>query len=107
MDISESTAAATAAASKATGILKQEILSLSPFIAEVNLSACTGDKNCLAECEYYAITIHSSGKASIDPALCVGCGACVPVCNHNAINLHGFLLEQIEAEIEGFIKGVK
>ncbi len=110
MNIQESILAATAAAAKAANILVNEEIELSPFVAKVDPLKCSGTGQCIKECEYNAITLINTDdgqqRAVIDPSLCSGCGACVPACPSRAIELQGYALEQIEAQIEGMIKGV-
>ncbi len=110
MNIQESIITATAAAAKAANILTKEEIELSPFVAKVDPSKCNGAGRCVEECEYNAITFIGTDnelqKAVVDPSLCSGCGACVPVCPSRAIKLQGYDLDQIEAQVEGMIKGV-
>ena len=110
MSIQEAIIAATAAAGKAANILTKPEIELSPFVATVNLDKCEGTGRCVEECEYNAIELKDADggkKAVIDPSLCAGCGACVPVCPNNAITLQGYDIDQILAQVEGMIKGVK
>ncbi len=110
MNIQECVMATMAAASKATNILTKEEIEFSPFVAKVDYHKCTRTGRCVEECEYNAITLHNTSegktKAVIGPSLCSGCGACVPVCPNRAMILQECDLGQIEAQIEGMIKGV-
>ena len=107
-DITESTAAASAAAAKATALLNRGYVELDPFIAVVNPAKCIGCGDCLTACGYKGAITLEGGDATdqtgqvalINPALCKGCGACVSVCPTRAIDLNGWSLEQFEAMVD-------
>ena len=84
-------------------------MELDPFVAEVDLSQCTGTGACVEAClaEGALTLVDADGgrakrceRAQVNPALCLGCGACVAVCPENAINLQGWTLKQYEAMVE-------
>lgn len=108
MAIEESTAAASAAAVKASKLLTQDSLCLDPHVARVDLSRCDGTGLCVDECVYEgALSLVErtvDGKvlrqAEVNEALCKGCGACVAVCPHNAIDVVGSTLAQIYALVD-------
>jgi len=107
-DVGETCAAAGAAAVKAAAILTRGYVELDPFVAEVDLSKCTGTgacvQACLAEGALAMVEMDVEGRkvkrAQVNPALCLGCGACVAVCPENAINVQGWTLKQYEAMVD-------
>ena len=107
-DVGETCAAAGAAAVKAATILTRGFVALDPFVAQVDLSRCTGSGACVAAClGEGALTMvaqmvagQTVQRAQVNPALCLGCGACVAVCPENAINLQGWTLKQYEAMVD-------
>ena len=104
MDITECTAAASAAASKASALIAQGQVEMDPFIAQVNEEACTGCQTCLTVCPYDAVTCDASrGVARVSEALCTGCGTCAATCPSNAIQQCGFNDRQVRAEIEALL----
>lgn len=108
MNIQESCAAASAAASKVAVLLSKGFVELEPFVAHVDPERCQGSGECVQVCAYEdAITLATStvnGRqvkiAVVTPANCVGCGACVSVCPNRAISVQGWTLEQYEAMID-------
>ncbi|MHB9074852.1 MAG: CoB--CoM heterodisulfide reductase iron-sulfur subunit A family protein [Desulfobaccales bacterium] len=107
-DVGETCAAAAAAAVKSAAILTRGYVELDPFVAEVDLSRCTGTgacvEACLAEGALAMVEQVVDGqkvrRARVNPALCLGCGACVAVCPENAINVQGWTLKQYEAMVD-------
>lgn len=107
-DVGETCAAAGAAAVKSATILTRGFVELDPFIAEVDLSKCTGTGACVGAClAPGALTMveqmvdgQKVKRAQVNPALCIGCGACVAVCPANAINVQGWTLKQYEAMVD-------
>ena len=107
-DVGETCAAAGAAAVKAAAILTRGYVELDPFVAEVDLSQCTGTGACVDAClAEGALTMveqmvngQKVRRAQVNPALCLGCGACVAVCPENAINVQGWTLKQYEAMVD-------
>jgi heterodisulfide reductase subunit A len=103
-DVGETCAAAGAAAVKAATILTRGYVELDPFVAEVDLSKCTGTGACVEAClaEGALTMVEQEGRkvAQVNPALCLGCGACVAVCPENAINVQGWTLKQYEAMVD-------
>ncbi len=101
MDITEASAGAAAASSKAAIVLGKDHIELDPYVAFVTPEKCDGCQKCLPECSYVgAIVMNNEGKAEVNPALCKGCGACVAVCPPRALDLKGWSLEQIEAMVD-------
>jgi heterodisulfide reductase subunit A len=107
-DVGETCAAAAAAAVKSAAILTRGYVELDPFVAEVDLSKCTGTGACVRAClAEGALTMveqvvdgQKVQRAQVNPALCLGCGACVAVCPESAINVQGWTLKQYEAMVD-------
>jgi len=108
MNIQESCAAASAAASKVAVLLGQGSVELEPFVAHVDPERCDGNGQCVAVCAYedaisletIAVNGHQVQKAIVTPANCVGCGSCVSACPNRAIDVQGWTLNQYEAMID-------
>jgi heterodisulfide reductase subunit A len=94
MDITEATAAASAAAAKSMKILSKEYVFLNPFIAKVDAELCDGDGLCVKECSEANAIQLVNGKAVIDATLCKGCGTCVAVCPNYALEIQGWTIPQ-------------
>ena len=111
MNIQESCASASAAASKVVILLGQGLVELEPFVAWVNPQLCTGSGECVEVCSYEdAIaleTINDNGKqvtkAIVTPANCVGCGACVSACPNQAIDVQGWTVKQYESMVDAIV----
>jgi heterodisulfide reductase subunit A len=109
MNIQETLAAAGAAAVKAAAMFATEDVELNPYVAQVDLSLCRGEAQCVTQCDYEGalriIQIETDGamveRAEVNAGLCVGCVACVAVCPHRAIDLNGWRIEQFEAMVDG------
>lgn len=113
MNIEETLAAASAAASKASILLRRDAVELDPFVAEVDADQCIGCERCFGECAYTGalvaepatVNANAVKKARVNPGLCVGCGACVAVCPTRAIDLKGWTLQQFDAMVDGLVAG--
>jgi len=109
MNIQETLAAAGAAAVKAAAMFAKEDVELNPYVAAVDLSRCSGEAQCVTQCDYEGalkmVQVEVDGamveRAQVNAGLCVGCGACVAVCPHRAIDLNGWTLDQFEAMVDG------
>jgi heterodisulfide reductase subunit A len=100
MDITEATAAAAAAGSKAAAMITQGEVEMDPFIAKVNEDLCTGCRICLSVCPYDAISRdEEKGIAIISEKLCTGCGTCAASCPSNAIQQLGFNDAEVKSEV--------
>ncbi len=114
MNIQESCAAASAAASKVAVLLGQGKVELEPFVAWVNPELCDGSGECVKVCCYEdAITlgvVSVNGKeakqAFVTPANCAGCGACVSACPNRAIDVQGWTLNQYEDMVEALVADI-
>ncbi len=108
MNIQESVAAASAAASKVSTLLAAGEVKLDPFVAKVDLEKCDGIGACVDVCEYedaIAVeTIMVNGaevrQAVVSPANCSGCGNCVSACPNRAVDVQGWTLAQYEAMVD-------
>ncbi len=108
MDITESCAASSAAASKSSIILSKGYIELDPFVARVDPQRCEGEGKCVEECKFtHAISMverevdgRMIKQAEVNPALCRGCGMCVAVCPHRAIQVAGWELDQFESMVD-------
>jgi len=108
MDITEATAGAAAAASKAAALVKRGFIELDPFIAKVNEELCTGCQTCLNVCPFDAISRdEEKGIAVISEALCTGCGTCAAACPSNAIQQFGFNDAEVMSEVLALLGVVK
>jgi heterodisulfide reductase subunit A len=111
MDITEASASATAAASKAINILGKDTIELDPFIAKVNEDVCNTEKcnqECVSQCEYANAIYIEDNKAKVNPALCKGCGACVSVCPvDGAIDIQGYPIKAIEDMVDAIVQEVQ
>ena len=108
MNIQESVAAASAAASKVSTLLAVGEVKLDPFVAKVDLEKCNGTGTCVEVCEYEdAITVKTITldgvevqRAVVSPANCSGCGNCVSACPNRAVDVQGWTLAQYEAMVD-------
>jgi heterodisulfide reductase subunit A len=107
-DIPESVSQASAAASKALGLITHDKLTREPTIGIVNDLSCNGCFECRNVCAYGAIEEREirdrSGAlitvvAHINEGLCQGCGACAVTCRSKSIEVQGFRDDQLFAEI--------
>ena len=111
MDIGEACNAAQAASVKASALLTKGYVELDPYVAQVDLTRCTGKGFCAEVCPtegaLQMVDMIADGKkvrrAQVNPALCTGCGICVAVCPDNAIDVNGWKLDQYEAMVEAIV----
>ncbi len=115
-DIPETVAQASAAASKAIGLLVKDKLTCNPCVASADEMMCNGCSSCEKVCPYGAITYSDKEfrgpnrttlirrVASVNPAVCQGCGACTVACPSGAMDLKGFSTRQIMAEVDAICK---
>ncbi len=102
MDITESCAAAQAAAVKTTALLGKGFIELDPFVARVNPDLCRGSGECAKACPVEN-AIEMDKTAKVNPALCTGCGICTAVCPENAIDVNGWTLKQYEKMVDAIL----
>jgi heterodisulfide reductase subunit A len=114
MNIQESGAAASAAASKVAVLLGQGIVELEPFVAQVDPERCGGSGQCVEVCCYedaislqtFSLNGHKVQRAVVTPANCTGCGVCVSACPSRAIDVQGWTLGQYEAMVDAILADV-
>jgi len=104
--ISEATAQALAAASRATTFLGQPFLKLSAVTAVVNQDKCAACLVCVRSCPYDVPRINEDGVSEIDEALCHGCGVCAAECPAKAIELNWYEDDQILCKVDALLEGV-
>lgn len=102
MDITEATAAASAAAVKASILLSTGEVSLEPFVSTVNKDECAKCLTCARACPFDVPIIEEDG-AYINPAACYGCGACVSACPGGAISLAQYDNKELNSQVKGAI----
>jgi heterodisulfide reductase subunit A len=108
MNIRESCAAASMAASKVAVLLGKGSVELEPYVAVIDLDRCDGSGQCVEICPYEdAIALESISMngsqvrhAVVTPANCSGCGSCVSACPNHAIDLAGWTMDQYEAMLD-------
>jgi len=104
--VSEATAQASGAASRATILLSTGVIETIGYVSVVDETRCIGCGTCVSICPYSAIeTVEvfkkyedisiKEVKSRINPALCKGCGMCRPACPVGAISAKHFTEEQI------------
>ena len=107
-DIPDTVAQASAAASKALGLVSHQRLTREPTIGVVNEQTCNGCFECKNVCAYGAIERKElrdrkggliAVVAHINEGLCQGCGACSVTCRSKSIEVQGFREDQLFAEI--------
>jgi len=113
-DIPDSVAQASAAASKALGLITHDRLTREPTIGIVNIQTCNGCFECEGVCAYGAIGPREirdrrgnlvATIAHINEGLCQGCGACSVTCRSKSIEVQGFRDDQLFAEINAISSG--
>jgi heterodisulfide reductase subunit A len=113
MDIPESCASASAAASRAAALLARGFLELDPFFVQIDTGSCDGCSLCVEECRFvHALTPGRAAAAEddvarpdIDPALCRGCGMCSSVCPSGALQVRGWRVSQYDAMVDAILAG--
>jgi heterodisulfide reductase subunit A len=107
-DIPDSVAQASAAASKALGLVCHKRLHREPTIGVIDELSCNGCFECENVCAYGAIEhkeLHDRDGALIDvvahinEGLCQGCGACAVTCRSKNIEVQGYRDDQLFAAI--------
>ncbi len=107
-DIPDTVAQASAAASKALGMLSHPVLHREPTVARVNEAICVGCFECERVCPYGAVNQKEikdrEGNlikmvAEVIEGLCEGCGACTAACRVRSIDVDGFNDEQVFAQL--------
>jgi len=97
-DIPDSVSQASAAASKALGLISHTRLTREPTIGVVNEQTCNGCFECEGVCAYGAVEhkdildrggMVTAVLAHINEGLCQGCGACSVTCRSKSIEVQG------------------
>ena len=102
-DIQTSVAQASAAASKASNLLRCGRLDIDPMCAHVNADKCTGCELCVSVCTFGCISmVH--GRAVVDELACKGCGSCSAACPSGAIEPYTHTDAQIISQIHALEK---
>lgn len=65
----------------------------SAFVSQVDEARCSGCEDCLAACQFHALSMD--GYVLVDEMRCVGCGLCVQACLEGAM----YLVNRPESEI--------
>jgi heterodisulfide reductase subunit A len=103
----ESVSQAFASASRALIPLTQGKVFSEGIISEVNPDICIGCGNCVAACQYGAISIEIKNHvAKVNPLLCKGCGVCAVECPARAIRMRHFTDQQITAMIKAALETI-
>ncbi|MFX0092040.1 MAG: 4Fe-4S binding protein [Candidatus Hodarchaeota archaeon] len=103
-DIPEAVAQASAAASKAVGILAAPKLTHDPTVATINDSICTNCGTCVEVCPFGAIT-KGENASEVNPVLCEGCGTCAGACPTGAAIMTNATETQISNMIVALLRG--
>jgi heterodisulfide reductase subunit A len=112
-DIPESVAQASAAASKALGLICHSMYTREPTVGIINENSCNGCFDCETVCAYGAIRPREikarDGSvirvvASINEGLCQGCGACMVTCRSKSIEVQGYTDEQLYSAINAITR---
>jgi heterodisulfide reductase subunit A len=106
-DITESTASASAAAIKASAVLRKGYVELDPYVVKVDLSRCNGSGKCVEECPLegalHMVEEGDKRHVVVNPAVCNGCGCCVAVCPTRALDVNGWTLDQYESMVDAIV----
>jgi len=111
MDIPESVAQGSAAASKVLVLFSADEMAREPITSVVNRTTCNACWDCVTACPYTAIerdTIKDrKGNiirwvAKVNDGVCQGCGVCVAACRSKSIDLKGYTDEQVYAALSAF-----
>jgi heterodisulfide reductase subunit A len=103
-DTTETSAAASAAAVKATAILEGKGVKLEPYVAKVNHEKCKGHGKCVEICPSKgAIFLNENNKAEVNPILCISCGNCVAVCPERAVDINNYEIEKFEKMVDAIV----
>ncbi len=62
------------------------VVARSAFVNQVDEALCSGCEDCIAWCQFEALSIEK-GLAAVDPVRCLGCGVCVSQCLEGALSL--------------------
>jgi heterodisulfide reductase subunit A len=105
-DISDSIAQADAVAAKIDALLSRSTIMMEPITSSVNELLCRGCGECVAVCEFDALSLAEKNNvtvAEVNEALCEGCGTCATYCPTGAVDIRHFRDHQIESMLEAFL----
>ena len=102
-DIQTSVAQASAAAYRASSLLRCGSLDIDPMSAHVDVDKCTGCGLCMSVCSFGCISM-AHGRAVVDELACKGCGSCSAACPSGAIEPHTQTGAQILSQIRALEK---
>jgi electron transport complex protein RnfB len=63
------------------------VIAHSPYINQVDDLVCNGCEDCIAYCQFGALSMGDAGVVELNSVRCVGCGVCVPVCSTGALGM--------------------
>ena len=109
-DIPDTVAQASAAASRASALLAEGMVSIEPITAEVDEDRCGGCGLCVQACFFNAIELEvkeGKRKAKVNQVLCKGCGVCGATCLSGAVKMRHFTDEQLRGEVEAILSTVR
>ena len=102
-DIQTSVAQASAAAYRASILLRRGSLDIDPMSAHVDADKCIGCGLCMSICSFGCISmVH--GRAVVDELACKGCGSCSAACPGGAIEPYTHTDAQITSQIHAIEK---
>ena len=103
----EAVAQASAAASRALGILTKPALEAGGVVAFIDPELCRGCGWCAKVCEFSAVALEEVKDgvfvSKVNEVLCKGCGACVSVCPSKAVSIRHFSDDQLMAMVESLL----
>jgi heterodisulfide reductase subunit A len=106
-DVTDSIAQGAGAAAKSAIPLANGKVTSESIPSVVEKDMCTGCGTCEIVCPYGAIRFDEEGKAEVINVLCKGCGTCRAACPELAIKAPHFTMEEILAQINAIVGGVK
>ncbi len=104
-DIKDSVTQASAAASRASILMRKGEVTVEAITSSIDPDLCTACGQCAKVCPYHAITVDKEkGLATVVEALCQGCGTCGPECRFDAVSLKHFTDEQFFNQIDAALE---
>ena len=103
-DIPHTVSQASAAASGAITLLRQEKVLVEAIAAHVIEELCAHCQTCIAACPYDAIAFdRKANSVATNETLCHGCGTCAAACPSGAIEADNYTDKQVLNEIESLL----